>query len=98
MLGGDAFSETLLSYNLPRFVSNILTFSMLGLIGTGVLSLYLLPKRRPSFGRLKALWFVAQWILLPLSMMFLMALPALEAQTRWMLGKYLGFWVTPKHR
>lgn len=98
MLGGDAFSETLLSYNLPRFVSNILTFSMLGLIGTGVLSLYLIPKRKPNFGRAKALWFIAQWILLPLSMMFLMALPALEAQTRWMLGKYLGFWVTPKTR
>ncbi|MCH8244353.1 glycosyltransferase family 2 protein [Patescibacteria group bacterium] len=98
MLGGNAFSETLLSYNLPRFVSNVLTFSMLGLIGTGVLSLYLLPKRKPSFGKMRAFWFVAQWILLPLSMMFLMALPALEAQTRWMLGKYLGFRVTPKHR
>ena len=98
LLGGDAFSETLLSYNLPRFVSNLLTFSMLGLIGIGVLSLYLLPERRPSFGKMKAFWFVAQWILLPLSMIFLMALPALEAQTRWMLGKYLGFWVTPKHR
>ncbi len=98
MLGGDAFSETLLSYNLPRFVSSILTFSMIGLIGTGVLSLYLLPKRRPSFGKLKAFWFVAQWALLPLSMIFLMAVPAVEAQTRWMIGKYLGFWVTPKYR
>lgn len=98
MLGGNAFSETLVSYNLPRFVSNILTFSMLGLIGTGVLSLYLLPKRKPSFGKMKAFWFVAQWILLPLSMIFLMALPALEAQTRLLTGKYLGFWVTPKTR
>ncbi|MDP4007497.1 MAG: glycosyltransferase family 2 protein [bacterium] len=98
VLGGDAFSETLLSYNLPRFVSNLLTFSMLGLIATGVLSLYLLPQRRPSFGTMKAFWFVAQWFLLPLSMIFLMSLPALEAQTRWMTGKYLGFWVTPKHR
>ncbi|MDA1337719.1 MAG: glycosyltransferase family 2 protein [bacterium] len=98
VLGGDAFSETLLSYNLPRFVSNMLTFSMLALIGTGVLSLYLLPSHKPSFGKLKAVWFVAQWFLLPISMMFLMAVPALEAQTRWMLGKYLGFWVTPKFR
>jgi len=98
VLGGDAFSETLLSYNLPRFTSNILTFSMFALIGTGVLALHLLPQRKPNFGRLKAFWFVAQWILLPLSMMFLMAFPALEAQTRWMLGKYLGFWATPKHR
>jgi len=98
LLGGDAFSETLLSYNLPRFVSSILTFSMLGLVGTGVLSLYLLPRKKPSFGRIKAFWFVAQWILLPLSMIFLMAFPSIEAQTRWMLGKYLGFWVTPKTR
>ncbi|MDP2735551.1 MAG: glycosyltransferase family 2 protein [bacterium] len=98
VLGGEVFSQTLLSYNLPRFVSNILAVSMLGLVGTGVLSMYLLPERKPSFGRMKAFWFVAQWVLLPLSMIFLMALPAIEAQTRWMLGRYLGFWVTPKER
>lgn len=98
ILGGEAFSQTLLSYNLPRFTSRILTFSMLGLIGIGVLSVSLLPPKKPKYGRLKTLFFIAQWILLPLTMIFFMALPALEAQTRWMLGKYLGFWVTPKHR
>jgi len=31
-------------------------------------------------------------------MIFFSALPALEAQTRWLFGKYLGFWPTEKAR
>jgi len=25
-------------------------------------------------------------------------LPSLDAQTRWIFGRYMGFWVTEKHR
>jgi hypothetical protein len=31
-------------------------------------------------------------------MIFFSSLPALDAQTRWMLGKYMGFWPTEKYR
>ena len=96
-LGGTEFSQTLLSYNLPRFISWILTISMLGLITSIYLSLRLLPTRPASYGRKRMIVFVLQWALLPVSMVFF-ALPSLEAQTRLMFKKYLGFWTTPKYR
>ncbi|MDP3901215.1 MAG: glycosyltransferase family 2 protein [bacterium] len=98
VLGGHAFSESLLSYNLPRFTSRVLTFSMVGLISYVVLSINLLPPRHPGYGKFGLLLFILQWITFPFLMIFFTALPALDAQTRLMLGKYMGFWVTPKFR
>jgi len=97
LLGGEAFSQSLLSYNLPRLVSWMLTISMLGLVGSVYLSLALLPPRPPQYGKWKVFVFIIQWLLLPFTMLFL-ALPALDAQTRLMFKRYLGFWVTPKYR
>jgi len=97
VLGGETFSQSLLSYNLPRFVSRILTISMLGVLGVIYVSLVILPPRPPSFGKRKTAMLVLQWFLLPVSMIFL-SLPALEAQIRLLLGRYMGFWVTPKFR
>jgi len=37
-------------------------------------------------------------MMVPFILVFFSALPALHAQTRLMLGKYLEFWVTDKHR
>jgi hypothetical protein len=39
-----------------------------------------------------------EWLVLPIGIIFFGALPAISAQTRLMMGKYLGFWVTPKAR
>ena len=97
VFGGDSFSQSLLSYNLPRFTSGVLTISMLGLLGTIYLSLVILPPRPLEYGKRKTAVLVLQWFLLPFSMIFF-SLPALEAQTRLMLGKYMGFWSTPKFR
>jgi len=96
-LGGEAFTQTLLSYNLPRLTSWLLTIMMIGLVWSVYLSMLFLPPRPVHYGRWHYVWVAAQWIFLPPIMIFF-AIPAIEAQTRLMLGKYMGFWSTPKFR
>jgi len=98
ILGGSQFSQNILSYNLPRITSWILTVGMIGLVASAYFSLLLLPAKPRRYGKLKYLFFVFGWFLVPLTMIFLTALPALDAQTRLMLGHYMGFWPTEKVR
>lgn len=98
VLGGVDFSQTYLSYNLPKTMSLILTSSMFGLISSFYLSVLLLPPRPTNFGSLKYILFAVEWVLLPFVMVFFTAFPALDAQARWMFGKYMGFWATEKVR
>ncbi|PIS17518.1 MAG: hypothetical protein COT59_00225 [Candidatus Nealsonbacteria bacterium CG09_land_8_20_14_0_10_42_14] len=98
VLGGEAFRQTLLSYSLPNFTRNILTLGMIGLIASAYFSIMLLPPKPPDYGKRKYLFLVLEWVLLPAIMIFFTALPSLEAQTRWLWGRYLGFWHTPKMR
>jgi len=98
ILGGQEFSQTLISYNLPRAISRIMTLAMLGLIGSAYLSFLLLPPKPLKYGRFKYLVFAFGWLLFPIMMIFFTAFPALDAQTRWILGKYMGFWCTEKVR
>lgn len=97
-LGKAEFSQTLISYNLPKLISRILTVAMAGLVISIYLSFLLLPPRPAHRGRFEYLVFSFSWLFFPLMMIFFSALPALEAQTRWMLGRYMGFWTTPKVR
>ena len=97
-LGGEAFNQTLFSYNLPRVTRVILTIAMVGIVSSAYLSIVLLPPRPPSFGKWKYVFMVLQWFLVPVTLIIFGAFPAIEATTRLMLGKYMGFWVTEKHR
>lgn len=98
IFGGKEFGSSLLAYKLPNFISKILTISMLGLIVSIYFSILLLPPKPPEVGRKKYVFFVLEWLLLPFVMIFFTSLPALDAQTRWIFGKYMGFWPTPKTR
>ena len=98
LLGGSVFNLTVLSYNLPRITRVIMTLAMVGLISSAVISMNLLPPRPPRYGKWKYAWMLLQWVLVPFTTIIFGSIPALEAQTRLMLGKYMGFWVTPKSR
>ena len=100
LLGGEAFNDTLLSFNLPNITRIIMTFASFGIVSSAVLGMILLPPHPNWFKFRHKLLYVVQWALLPFSMIIFGAFPALDAQTRLALGgKFrLGFWVTPKER
>lgn len=102
LLGGLKFNFTVLSFNLPILTSQIMTISMLGMLISAVLSTMLLPPVPKEWK-----WYVKlakrstvflQWVFLPVTLILFGSAPALEAQIRLMIGKYMGFWVTEKIR
>jgi len=97
-LGGYEFHQTVLSYNLPIIVRDLLILAMFGLVISSVISLSLIPPRPEGTSRFRYITMALQWILVPATMIIFSAIPGLDAQTRLMLGKYMGFWVTPKTR
>jgi len=102
LLGGKSFNFTVLSFNLPILTSRILTISMFGMFVSAILSTMLLPPIPKNIGFLNRIWKRAtiflQWIFLPITLILFGSLPALDAQIRLMLGRYMGFWVTEKVR
>lgn len=97
-LGPQEFHQTVLSYNLPIMVRDLLILAMFGLVVSSVISLTMLPARPQDKSRLRYIVLAVQWILVPFTMIIFSALPGLDAQTRLMFGRYMGFWVTPKTR
>jgi cellulose synthase/poly-beta-1,6-N-acetylglucosamine synthase-like glycosyltransferase len=97
-VGGLGFSTSILSYNLPRITSAIMNIALLGLVTSAIMSIILLPEKPPQYGKFKWLWMFLQWLLFPINFILFGAIPALDAQTRLLFGKYMGFWVTPKDR
>ncbi len=92
------FASSVVYYNVPEIANTIFNLASLCLAASIILSLLLLPKTTLRTSIFKKIVHALEWLLLPFIMVFFAALPALDAQTRLMLGKYLEFWVTDKHR
>jgi hypothetical protein len=97
MLGQGNFSGTVLAYNLPFITRNLMTLAMLGLFACIIINTLLTPKPE-NFNLNKKISVLAQWIFFPVGLIVLGSFPSIDAQTRLMLGKYMGFWVTEKSR
>ncbi len=97
LVGGDRFNATVLSSNLPGVTRWLMTMAMVGMVVSAVISVMILPKaKRASIVQYGIT--VLQWVVSPIVIVIFGAFPGIEAQTRLMFGKYMGFWVTPKHR
>ena len=94
----NEFAASVVYYNVPAIANTIFSLGFLAVCISIVLSLSLLPKTKMRYGWLLKLGHALEWLLVPLILVLFSALPALDAQTRLMLGRYLEFWVTDKKR
>ncbi len=90
-------STSLLVQNAPFVLEWLMRLAMLGIVVSAFVNVSMLPPA-PRHKTFKFLTMVAQWFLLPLTLLVFGSIPAIDAQTRLMFGKYLGFWSTEKVR
>ena len=96
--GNESFHQTFLSYSLPFMTRTLMTIAMTGLIVSAVLTILLLPHRPKHHGPWRYALIILQWVLVPLIATVLSAFPALDSETRLMLGRDLNFNVMQKTR
>jgi hypothetical protein len=93
-----ALRSSVLYQNTPHTLELLMQLSMLGVFVSATASLALLPPRPEPKKRFAWAVMVLQWMLVPVTFLAFGAIPAIDAQTRLMLGRYLGFNVTEKKR
>ena len=98
VIGGRGFNQTILSYNLPYITQNLMILAMSGLMFSAFVFWTFLPEMPKNFSKTRKVSMFFQWLFVPVTIFIFGAIPGLDAQTRLLLGKYMGFWVTPKHR
>jgi len=100
VIGGAGFQTSLLSYNLPKLTGFLMNLGIIGIVTSAFLSILLLPPRLSGSRFYHYLLYFIQWFLMPITILVFAGLPALDAETRLMLGGRfrLGFWLTPKAR
>jgi hypothetical protein len=96
LLLNPAFAETTLGQNLPVYASWLLTGAFCCLAILMHIEERLAPPRPPEWGIVRNVVSRLQWLLLPVVGLLFSNLPALDAQTRMMTGRYLEYRVTPK--
>ena len=89
---------TALAQTAPYVLEWLMAAAMIGLFLMAIFSTFLLPPRPKQIRRVKIIEMVLQWILFPITMIVFGSISATDAQTRLMLGKYMGFNVTKKVR
>ena len=90
------FASSVVYYNIPQISSTIFNLASGCLIASIILSISLLPKADVRYPLLVKIGHAFEWLMLPFILVFLSSLPALDAQTRLMFGRYLEFWVSDK--
>lgn len=93
-----AYESQALVQAAPFTLQALMQLAMIGIFASGFLAMTLLPPRPKQVKRWNWLVMAGQWALLPITFIIFGALPAIDAQTRLMIGKYLGFNVTKKVR
>ena len=91
-------SHSVVRYSEPRILSTLFNLAIAGFLLSALLSQIFLPRKKgaPRIG--KRILHTLEWLLVPPISIAFGGLPAIDAQTRLLIGKRLGFWVTRKAR
>jgi len=96
-LAPDSFRSYAIFQNTPFTLEWLMRFAMIGVFVSALLSATLLPPRPKYIPRRQTVIVVLlQWVLLPVTFVLFGAIPAIDSQSKLMLGKYMGFNVSPK--
>ncbi len=95
-IAGEDVQGTVLAQNAPIILKYLMNLAMIGLLFSAFLGLVILPPKPKNHKAYEYLIMIAQWILFPYSMIIFGSIPAVDAQTRLMIGHYMGFNVTKK--
>jgi len=96
LLLNPVFAETTLGQNLPLYASWLLTGAFCCLAILMHVEERLAPARPADWGVVRNVLSRLQWLLIPVVGLVFSNLPALDAQTRLMTGRYLEYRVTEK--
>lgn len=97
-VAGDELRQSTLFFNTPQMLWILSMLAMFGLFLSAILSILILPPRPQHKSSHDYIFMLAQWILLPISLIFFSSIPCLDAITHLMTGRYLGFNVSAKKR
>ncbi len=92
------FAHSIFAFNLSQVLSVIFLLMTIGIVISLFMSLIALPRPRGRFSGIQFASALLQWILLPFVTIIYGSIPAIDAQTRLMINKPLGFVVTEKIR
>jgi len=98
LFGGELFKQSSLGYNFPHITNMLLNFTIGASFVWIALSWTILPPRPKDVHWSKSIIMVCEWVIVPVIILILGSTPALDAQTRLMLGKYMEFYATEKMR
>lgn len=93
---GPGFRDTVLGANMMTIIRQLMVVTWLGIVISIYLSLLMLPPRPRGYRKRHFVWMILQWCLMPVQAIIFSSIPAIDAQTRLMLGKYMTFRTTAK--
>ncbi len=98
LLGGALFHQMPIGYNLPLITGLLLKFTLGTSLVWILLSRIILPPRPRDVPWIKNIVMAVEWVIVPFIILIIGSTPALDAQTRLMLAKYMEFYPTEKKR
>lgn len=98
LFGGRIFQEMAIGYNLPNITGFLFNFTVAASLVWIILSRSILPPRPKDVSWWRNITMFLEWVIVPVVILVLGSTPALDAQTRLMLGKYMEFNPTAKHK